>query len=78
MHILVSLDKNVFLSPDINRSFVWFITDYGDILFSVFGLLAVVISYMLSWNYIKKNKSKLSASFKNTAATARYFIYNNR
>ncbi len=76
MHILVSLDKNVFLSPDINRSFVWFITDYGDILFSVFGLLAVVISYMLSWNYIKKNKSKLSASFKNTAATARYFIYN--
>jgi hypothetical protein len=31
---------------------------------------------MLSWNYIKKNKSKLSASFKNTAATARYFMYN--
>lgn len=76
VHLLVSLDKNVFLSPDINRSFVWFVTDYGDILFAILGLLAIVISYMLSWNYIKKNKSKISASFKNTASAARYFLYN--
>lgn len=76
MHILVSLDKDVFLSPDINRNFIWFITDYGDIFFAVLGLLAIVISYMISWNYIKKNKSKLSASFKNTASAARYFVYN--
>lgn len=75
MHILVSLDKDVFLSPDINRNFIWFITDYGDIFFAVLGLLAIVISYMISWNYIKKNKSKLSASFKNTASAARYFVY---
>ena len=75
MHILVSLDKDVFLSPDINRNFIWFITDYGDIFFAVLGLLAIVISYMISWNYIKKNKSKLSSSFKNTASAARYFVY---
>ena len=76
MHILVSLDKNTFLAPDINRSFAWFVTDYGDILFSVFGLLSILISYMISWQYIKKNKSKASVSFSNNATNNRYLIKN--
>lgn len=76
MHILVSLDKNTFLHPDINRMFVWFITDYGNIFFAFLGLLVIVISYILSWNYIKRNKSKIKVSFKNTAPSLRYFINN--
>lgn len=75
MHILVSLDKNTFLPPDINRNFVWFITDYGDILFSVAGLLAIIISYALSWNFIKKNKSKTNY-IKTNAPIMRYLLKN--
>ncbi|MBE6451464.1 MAG: DUF2207 domain-containing protein [Alphaproteobacteria bacterium] len=77
MHILVSLDKNTFLSPDINRSFVWFVTDFGDMLFATFGLLAILGAYILSWAYIKKNKSKTGAVFNNSAAGNRYFLTNN-
>ena len=76
MHILVSLDKNTFLKPDFNRNFTWFITDYGDILFAIAGLLSVVLSYMISWNYIKKNKTKTYTSFKNNAPALRYFAKN--
>lgn len=57
MHILVALDKDVFLVPDINRKLSWFITDYGDILFALAGFAAILISYMLSWNYIKRRKN---------------------
>ncbi len=76
MHVLLSLDKNVFLSPDFNRSFAWFINDYGDILFILIGLSAIIISYMISWKYIKKNKTKMSVSFKNSAPAMRYFLKN--
>ena len=76
MHILVSLNKETFLSPDFNRNFAWFITDYGDILFAICCLLTIIISYTLSWNYIKKNKSKTSASFKNNAPALRFFAKN--
>lgn len=74
MHILVSLDKNVFLEPPFGRKFVWFVTDYGDILFTLAGLAAVLISYMLSWNYLKRNKNKARLSFKQTAATMRFLL----
>ena len=76
MHILVSLDKNVFLEPGIDRYIVWFITDYGDILFALAGFAAVLISYMLSWRYIKRQKKQSNGSFKLTAPTLRYLFKN--
>lgn len=57
MHLLVSLDKDVFLEPDWNRRFAWFVTDYGDILFSLAGLLAILLSYMLSFRYLRRRKT---------------------
>ena len=76
MHILVSLDKNAFLAPDINRTFVWFVTDYGDIFFALLGLVFILGAYMLSWSYIKKNKTKTPITFNNSAPSNRYFIKN--
>lgn len=74
MHILVSLDKNVFMEPELGRKFVWFVTDYGDVLFAFAGLAAILISYMLSWKYLKRNKTKARHSFKQTAATMRFML----
>ncbi len=71
MHLLVSLDENVFVQPGLSRRFVWFVTDYGDVLFSLAGLAAILISYMLSWKYIRQNRSKMKVTFKRTAAALR-------
>lgn len=74
MHILVSLDKNVFISPDFNRRLVWFITDYGDVLISFCGFIAILLSYLLSWRYIKRHqKQKKSAGFFSPAALRNIF-----
>lgn len=74
MHLLVSLDKNVFMAPGFDRRLVWFITDYGDVLFALAGLAAILGSYILSWNYIKRNKTKLRVAFKQSAPIARLIL----
>lgn len=76
LHVLVSLDKDVFIAPTFGRRFVWFVTDYGDILFALLGLIAVFGSYYMSWKYIKKNKSQSHVRFKQTAALNRYMSEN--
>ncbi len=77
MHLLVSLDKNFFLEPDFNQYVMWFITDYGNILIAFLGFIAVLISYILSWRYLKNHKPHLLGSFKLTAPIARLLIKNN-
>ncbi len=74
MHVLVSLDKDVFVSPGLGRRFVWFVTDWGDVLFSFLGALLIYISYMLSWKYIKENKSRLNIRLKQKASLNRYIL----
>ncbi|MBR2299905.1 MAG: DUF2207 domain-containing protein [Alphaproteobacteria bacterium] len=74
MHILVSLDKVIFNAPSLSQRFVWFITDYGDILFSFLGFAVIFISYFFSWKYIKQNKSRLTVRFKQTAPLNRYIL----
>lgn len=74
MHVLVSLDKSFFLKPDLNQYLTWFITDYGTILIALFGFMAVLGSYILSWRYLKKNKPRLFGSFKLTAPLWRSLI----
>lgn len=67
MHLLVSLDKNFFLTPDINQRIMWFITDYGNVLIALLGFIAVLGSYILSWRYLKNHKPHVLGSFKLTA-----------
>ncbi|MBP5615449.1 MAG: DUF2207 domain-containing protein, partial [Alphaproteobacteria bacterium] len=74
MHILVSLDKNVFLEPDMSQKFVWFVTDYGDILFALLGFLAIFASYKLSWHYIKSHPARAKRRARQNAALHRYIL----
>ncbi len=74
MHILVSLDKAIFDTPSLGQRFVWFITDYGDVLFTLLGFAVIFVSYLLSWKYIQENKSRLNVRFKQTAPLSRYIL----
>lgn len=58
MHILISMPLADFISPDLSKKFTWFTDDYGDIIFSIMGLLAILISYYISWRGLEKNKQK--------------------
>jgi len=74
MHILISLPKEDFIKPDFSRRFVWFINDYGDNVFALFGLAAILFSYMISWYYIKTDKTKGASYLKKTPAVLRYLL----
>lgn len=56
LHLLVSIPKKGFVDPDFNKKFEWFIEDYGDIIFSLAGFLAILLAYIASWKSIKENK----------------------
>lgn len=72
MHIIISIPKADFIPPDWSKKFSWFIADYGDIIFSLAGLAAILISYILSWKYITGGRSKLKTGLRRTAPVLRY------
>lgn len=72
MHIIIALPKNDFISPDNSKKLTWFVEDYGDILIAAICLLAILISYYLSWKYITRNSAKHSNNFKRGAVLMRY------
>ena len=71
MHILISIPKKGFLEPDFNKKFAWFIEDYGDVIFSLFGLLAIVIAYIISWRYINSDNNPIKTDLQKTPAMLR-------
>lgn len=74
MHIIVALPKNELLVPNFSKRFSWFISDYGDVLFALFGFAAILISYIISWRYISAGRSKLKTGMRRTAPMLRYMI----
>ena len=75
MHILVSIPKKGFIEPDFNKKFEWFIEDYGDIIFSLIGLLTITIAYIISWRYINSNASPIKIDFPKTPAMLRVLAF---
>ena len=74
MHLIVSLPKNNLLPPDLSKRFSWFIADYGDIVFALAALAAILISYIISWKYINSGRSRLKTGIRRTAPMLRYLI----
>lgn len=72
MHLIVSIPQSAFIPNDFNKLFSWFITDYGDIIFALFGLAAILISYIISWKYITSGNSKQKNNMRKTAPMLRY------
>ena len=57
MHMLIRIPKEGFIEPDFGKKFKWFLEDYGDILFALFGFGAILCAYLISWKNIDKSAS---------------------
>ena len=71
MHILISIPNAGFIAPDFNKKLERFIEDYGDIIFSFLGLLAIVSAYLVSWRFINSDANPVRADLQKTPAMLR-------
>lgn len=72
MHIITSISKSPMTKPDLTKKAFWFIDDYGDIMFTALGLIAILLSYLISWKYIQKRHLKQNIILRKTAPMMRY------
>ncbi len=72
MEMIVSIPKGAVSNISWSKKFLRLINAYGDVIFSAFGLAAIFLSYMVSWNYIRKNKNMPTKGIYKDAALARY------
>lgn len=74
MHILVKMDNTAFYTATIGQNFVRSFYDYGDIYISFIGLFIIAGSFIISWLYITKGKSRVKISLNKTAVMTRYLL----
>ncbi len=72
LEIIVSLPKGAVSNISWSKKFLRFINEYGDILFAVFGLAAIFLSYFFSWRSIRKNKNLRVKGILQNAPLLRY------
>ena len=73
MNIVISLPKGSVSNVSWSKMFLRFVNANGDILFSAMGLIAIALSYLVSWNYIRKSKNKPLKSIYKNSSLLRYF-----
>jgi hypothetical protein len=74
LHIITSFGKEGFEEPGVSKKFDWFIEDYGTGLFALMGLLAIAISYYLSWKDMNSKNTRTSANMRKNAPMLRYLL----
>lgn len=67
IHLFLTMEKGTLLPPDFSKKYQWFIHDYGASLFALFALLAILLSYRISFEQIRRNKDKTNAYLKKNA-----------
>lgn len=72
LQMIVSIPKGAISNLTLTKRFLRFINANGDIVFSIFGFLAIAISYFLSWQYIRRNKNAKIANLTKDAPILRY------
>lgn len=76
VHLFLTMEKGTLLPPDFSKKYQWFIHDYGANLFALFALLAILLSYRISFEQIRRNKDKTRAYLKKTPANYRMLNLN--
>lgn len=76
MHMVASLPKDMVSPTTMTKHVLWLFNDYGDIIFSLLGLLAIMGSYLLSWRFLKKNRGQIKFNFRKNAPMLRYLATN--
>ncbi len=77
MHLIANISKNSFTPESfwqkINRHFY----GYGEVYLSILGLIIITISFIISWHFIKNNKSQMKITLNKTSMIIRYLTTNN-
>lgn len=71
VHLFITLNKGTILAPDLFQTYLWFIQDYGSVIFALLSLLAIWIAYRISLRQIRKNQDKTKAKIRKSPATFR-------
>lgn len=72
MQMIISIPKGAISNLTLTKRFLRFINANGDIVFSIFGFLAIAVSYFLSWQYIRRNKNSKISNLTKDAPILRY------
>lgn len=72
MQIIASIPKGNISNITWTKKFLFFMNEFGDIVFGIAALVAIVLSYFFSWRYIRKNKKYKVINSHKDGALLRY------
>ena len=75
LHLVVSLPNDVVLPLTWDKKLLRIFEKNSDIYISLILFLAITVSFLLSWKYIKANKGQLKVSLKKTPAMLRFLAF---
>lgn len=75
-HLVVSLPENAIMPPSLLNRILQKIDNNGEILFAALGLLVILLSFIISWRYIQKDKGQIKFTLKKNATMLRYLAIN--
>lgn len=76
LHLIVSLPANIVAAPTWDKRLLRNINDYGDIYVSFVMFAAILLSFLLSWRYIRADKGQLKFHLSQTPVMLRYLALN--
>lgn len=71
IHLFITLDKGTIIAPDLMKKYLWFIQDFGTIIFAMLSLVAIWLSYRISLKQIRRNKEKTKVKLRKSPAIFR-------
>ena len=72
MHLILSLPQGTGGMTSWGQKFTWLLSDWGDILLSGGALLFIMFSYLISWKYIRSNRSQPKIRLRKNAEILRF------
>lgn len=75
-HLIMSLPQDAIIPPTLTQKLLKLFDQYGEILISALGFAAILISFMISWKYIRANRGQLKFSLKKNGVMLRYLAHN--
>ena len=75
MYVIASLPNDAISPEAFNAKINRIINNYGDVLLSILGLIAIITSYYISWRYIRLGKVKPKHNIKQNASLLRFFNF---
>ena len=76
LHLILSLPEDVVAPAPWDKKLIRRFEKNADTYISLVTFLAIIISFLLSWKYIRANKGQLKVNLKKTPVILRYLAFN--